>query len=457
MLTDSTRNGGAALNESEKQAIREQLARLLASPFFRHSQRTLNFLRIVIERTLAGDRGNIKERTLGVEIFARNADYETAADPIVRVTAAEVRKRLAQYYQEPGHQDELHIVLPSGSYIPQFQWPIGAHDTLSQSLVNVPHAETRGLISQAAEETPELPATQLDDSKSLKVVLPPTEPLSGPALHPEARNTHIRRHFTLTAAIICIAVALLSLGGSFIWKAIHPSPLDVFWGPVLNSSNPVLICVSDQIQETGMLLHDATDPSRSRWFDDTERKNSFTTVALDDVNVITMLVGVLQSKHKQFALKGEMTTNMEDLRSGPAIFIGAFDNPWTLRLTNSLRFRFANGPGMLFRRIIDSADPAKPGWAIDGSQMANIGHYTDYAIVARFDDGNTGNPEVIVAGIGRCGSLAAGQFVSDASGLAGLEHAARAAGNKKNIEAVLSTQVINGQPGLPKVEAVYFW
>ena len=76
------------LSPEAKNAINEQLDRLLASPYFSHSKRFPTFLRFVVEQTLAGDADDIKERTLGIEIFGKEADYDTAADPIVRVTAA---------------------------------------------------------------------------------------------------------------------------------------------------------------------------------------------------------------------------------------------------------------------------------------------------------------------------------------------------------------------------------
>src|SRR3984885_4513387 len=123
MPTDSAGYDRAVLSEAEKSAIREQLDRLLANPHFSHSKRFPSFLRFVVEQTLAGEAENIKERTLGIEIFGRDADYDTASDPIVRVTAAEIRKRVAQYYQDAAKSEELRISLPSGSYVPQFHWP----------------------------------------------------------------------------------------------------------------------------------------------------------------------------------------------------------------------------------------------------------------------------------------------------------------------------------------------
>jgi hypothetical protein len=86
-----------------------------------------------------------------------------------------------------------------------------------------------------------------------------------------------------------------------------------------------------------------------------------------------------------------------------------------------------------------------------------INSYRDYAIVARFTDPTTGNLSVVVAGIGRGGTIAAGEFLTEPDELAELKRAAQAAGDKKNMEIVLSTQIIDGQPGSPKMEAAYFW
>src|ERR1700743_2379588 len=101
----------------------DQLERIVQSKHFRNSKRYPSFLRFVVEQTLAGKTEVLKERTLGVDVFARPSNYDTNDDPIVRVTAGEIRKRIAQYYQEPGHEHELRISLSPGSYIPQFHLP----------------------------------------------------------------------------------------------------------------------------------------------------------------------------------------------------------------------------------------------------------------------------------------------------------------------------------------------
>src|SRR5580693_9374203 len=127
---DGVRPGG--------EEVRTQLARLLASPLFHHSKHYPSFLRYVVNETLEGHGSHLKERALGVEVFGRGADYDTNADPVVRTSACEVRKRIAQYYHEPGHEREIRIDLPSGSYIPEFRCPAATPRPLA--LVEAPPA-----------------------------------------------------------------------------------------------------------------------------------------------------------------------------------------------------------------------------------------------------------------------------------------------------------------------------
>jgi hypothetical protein len=62
-----------------------------------------------------------------------------------------------------------------------------------------------------------------------------------------------------------------------------------------------------------------------------------------------------------------------------------------------------------------------------------------------------------VAGIARGGTVAAGEFLTNQANLEQLRQAALAAGNKSNLEIVLSTEIIDGNPGVPRMEASYFW
>ncbi|MGD0910962.1 MAG: hypothetical protein ABR928_03655 [Terracidiphilus sp.] len=416
-------NNKVTLSPAAKLAIHEQLDRLLASSYFSHSKRFPNFLRFVVEQTLAGDADDIKERTLGIEIFGKDADYDTAADPIVRVTAAEIRKRVAQYYQEPAHNGELRITLPSGSYVPQFHSPKGGN------VAGLPESD------------------------------PVTAQVAVPAVQAAAPAAPPRRRWSIAPALILVLAALIAGGAYYGWKYATRSAFEFFWQPILTTGDPVLICVADQTETSGQILRDSTDPTREILLKPMSKPtDNLTTVAIDDLSAIVRIAGLLQSHGKKYSLRGEGATSLADLRSGPAVFIGAFDNAWTLRLTNPLRYHFSNNTEMTEVRIVDGASPRQqPNWVVSRAVQDTTNNYRDYAIVARFTDTNTGKLTVIVAGLARGGTIAAGEFLTDAGDMAQLMRAAKAAGDKKNMEVVLSTQIIDGEPGTPKMEATYFW
>src|ERR1700761_6769845 len=124
MLTKDFQHGEVDAGEAGSASpdvalIREHLDVVLASDEFSSSRRASELLQHLVERALAGDSASLKERLLGVEIFHRRSDYNTSTDAIVRVTANDVRRRLAQFYSR--HPDQpLRISLPLGSYVPDF-------------------------------------------------------------------------------------------------------------------------------------------------------------------------------------------------------------------------------------------------------------------------------------------------------------------------------------------------
>lgn len=422
MLVDSETDNPTGLSEEEKNAIHLQMERLLANPYFSHSRRFPSFLRFVVEHTISKRTDLLKERTLGIEIFGKSADYDTASDPIVRVTATEIRKRIAQYYQDPGHEGELRISLPIGSYIPQFHWPRSG----KEDIVTEPPPP-----ASIEPPPPETPAASL-----------PLEP----TIH--RHNNGWRTAFLTCGAVLAITAIILT----FLWNSAHRTAYDYFWGPVLSNSDPVLFCVADQNQYSAIALRDATDPSHQIILPD-----NLTALVMDDLSPIVRMAGVLQSNGKKYSLKGEGITTLMDLQSGPTVFIGAFDNAWTLRLTKNLHYHFANNSQMTQFSIVDSSAPSQTRWMVNRSEQMATNNYRDYAIVARFTDNDTGRIAIVSAGVGRGGTIAAGEFLTNPGDLALLEHAARAAGNKKNLEIILSTQIIDGEPGTPKMEASYFW
>jgi TolB-like protein len=98
--------------------VRRQLDRVLASAVFANAGRMSRFLKFVVERTLAGEGERLKEYVIGVEVFDRDASYDPRLDSIVRVEAARLRSKLAEYYAGEGRGDTVVLSLPKGGYAP---------------------------------------------------------------------------------------------------------------------------------------------------------------------------------------------------------------------------------------------------------------------------------------------------------------------------------------------------
>lgn len=97
------------------------LEAIVASSVFSGAARQQRLLRHLVERRLDGRSSELKEYTLGVEVFDRGEDFDPRLDPIVRVEASRLRSRLQKYYDDPGAGDRLRISLPRGAYVPSFE------------------------------------------------------------------------------------------------------------------------------------------------------------------------------------------------------------------------------------------------------------------------------------------------------------------------------------------------
>jgi hypothetical protein len=405
-------------SDLEKAAVHQQLEKLLATPLFNSSKRYPSFLKYVVTHSLAGQTDQLKERILGVEIFGRSADYDTNSDPIVRVTAAEIRKRIELYYQDPKHSQEIRLYLPAGSYAPQYSWP----------------GRPAGLTSA-------LSPSQTDETHTAH----PTG-AEAPAAH-SVRTAIKGRQYALGLLLLLLAGVATA-----VWYASRPPALKQFWEPFVKSSEPVLFCIADQSQYSTIRLRDAADPQREITLND-----SMVTIIIDDVSPLVNMAGLLRTYGKTYRVQGEASTSLTDLRRGPSVFIGAFDNGWTLRLTSPLRFHFANDRDMTQFWIEDRANPSNRGWMLDRSVQQQTGTYKDYAIVARIVDPNTDQFVVVAAGIGRGGTVAAGEFLVDANRMEDLLRQVPQNWKQKNMEIVLETQVIQGRSGPPRITAVHVW
>src|SRR6516225_623837 len=104
----------------EKEAVEQQLERIASSERLRRCPQLLRFLAFTVKEALSGRRDGSKERLIGIEVFGRAPDYDAGADPVVRVEARHLRRKLTEYYESEGREDAIEIDLPKGGYQPQF-------------------------------------------------------------------------------------------------------------------------------------------------------------------------------------------------------------------------------------------------------------------------------------------------------------------------------------------------
>jgi hypothetical protein len=391
----------------QAEEVRRQLERVVDSHQFRASQRCQSLLRHITERTIAGDTGSLKERTLGVEVFGRSPDYDTSQDPVVRVTAGEIRKKLAQYYQEPAHSAEVRIELHSGSYVALFDF--------------------NGSVARE----PKLP----------------------------------RSRITIVAGGAALLLLVLTIASAIRHR--QTSALDYLWSPLLTSPGTVLISVGQPIaynlkspQAQDAIQGIGTPPAGFAAEDAIPKKDLIILpdryVALGDATCLAHLASLFERYGKPYRIRGERSISFADLRETPAVLIGAFDNQWTRRVAGQLRFSFFKDSTGTTETVRDRDHPGNDRWKLSGS-WPNWDISNDYAIVSRIVDTTTDRPIVIAAGITQYGTSAAGEFLSDPKYFSEALSQLPDGWENKNLQIVLYVPVFNRVPGHARVLATHVW
>ncbi|MDQ2899652.1 MAG: hypothetical protein M3Y07_07600, partial [Acidobacteriota bacterium] len=103
-------------------SVERQLSRILGSRAFRNCERLRKFLSFTVRRALEGCGHELKEYSIGIDVFNRGSEFDPRTDPIVRVHAGRLRGRVHDYYREEGSGDPVAIEFRKGSYIPAFEW-----------------------------------------------------------------------------------------------------------------------------------------------------------------------------------------------------------------------------------------------------------------------------------------------------------------------------------------------
>jgi hypothetical protein len=172
------------------------------------------------------------------------------------------------------------------------------------------------------------------------------------------------------------------------------------------------------------------------------------------------VVGTLESAGKTVVIRNENSRTFSDLREGPVVLIGAFNNEWSLRLTRQLRYSLALDADKHLIYIRDATNPSSRNWSWATNQSReNVGQVhgpalQDYALISRIRNSETGHVVVVIGGLYTYGTQSAGEFLTDPRLMQAISKAAELDPAHPNLQIVLGTTVTDQTPGPPKVLAV---
>ena len=427
-------------SEEQRIAVREEMKHILAHPTIRNSDRCSEFLGYVVNRVLEGRENEIKEHTLGVEVFERDVNYDSASDPVVRRFANEVRKRLAQYYQEEpdGHIVKIHM--PRGSYIPECEFLSADNQRLS--------------TAQDASAEEALAATMVSKRHSTFV-----------------GKYHLRQLALLVlGAIVLLAVAGLMFRSTSIFR----SPINRIWEPILAAKAPVIICLNaPRLREfpppqggkpqapfgpkdKTHAVRVSASQSPSAPAPGAMHKESSPlspNIMFGDVVVGNSISDFLSSFHKHYEVRTSSNFKYSDSQRGPVVLIGCIKDEWTLTLLANVRYSvqydWTNDDGW----IQDAKEPARREWK--SKAIPERWHETqDYAVITRVFNGETGQWIFALTGIGGHGTQAAARFLTDPKLAKMIPRYIRDSGN---FQIVLRTTLMGEEPGPIQIVAGYTW
>jgi len=396
------------------EGVRAELERILASPEFKASKRCQDFLQFVVDRALAGVTEDLKERTIGIEVFGRHPPYDTSADGIVRVNASEVRKRLAIYYADSARYSDCRITLPTGTYLPVFSKP-------AKALVeaNIPLPPQTPILSPVL--------STVGPNRAGSMVTPAT-----------FRSPKFRRSIAALIAIVVLAAAVLSVR----WLEVAHSQtiVDKFWQPMFQDKAPITL-----VAAYVPAYDPAATPPNGQFILMTDQY-----VGGGDLVAAVQISSMLVRLGRPFNLRIGTGVSLDDLRNKPTVLIGYSNTQWK-DVTKKFRFFVDDSSHGMIR------DNGKPtDWYPHDATPENHAE-VDYAVISRAFDPETHAMLILVSGCLQYGTEGAARLITNPELLAPALRNAPKDWQQKNLQLIIQVNVVANSPASSQVVASYYW
>ncbi len=442
--------------------VDQALTRVLNSKYFIHAPKKQKFLHLICQFYLDGRAGELNEYLIGREVFDRDEGYNPAADPIVRVGAYDVRKKLELYYQHEGSEDEIRLDIPIGSYEPTF------------IRLDKTEPQTEKTEQSDLNRTPAHSAASPDVVKTIVD--------AGPRLSPQEHfNSILKRRLRLLYLIVgLLSIAVCSLAYLSYWfrrqAAIANSPKEIeslgaVWEPFLKSDDSILLVLSNPLvyrltnagdsdiavknsielppekaANLGQVLRDnfavRNSPPNPRLVPSLD-----TYTGLGEAIGAQRVTDLLRTWNKDVTIKRSRTVSADDLKEHHVILFGSvWSNEWSGKLQMIEDF-YVSGQATIENHRPRPGELREYRSRFDESTGRLL---EDYALVTVKPNISNANIVMILAGLRSAGTEAAAEFVTDNNHLHDLNKRLRELGAQgkppRHYQALLKVGVENGIP-----------
>ena len=425
--------------------------RIVASPHLVKSSRLSSFLQFIAAETLAGREDLLNEQRIGVSVFERRVDYDSAEDNIVRSHASRLRQRLEAYFLDEGKAEPIRLVLRRGSYIPQFE-PVAKEAVVTAPLsAELPVRVASHTAFQTGPDTP--------------IVVPII-----------SRSSN-RIVWLLSAALVvssCFAAYELRSNRNLIASQRSQSPvMRALWTKIFAPDKRTLIVAADSTlvlyedlmgrqvdlhayMNKSYLEGDPVFPQHDRReIANMIAQHRLTSVA--DLEMTARLLHIPEAMSNPPEIRFARDLQLADLKESNVIIIGASPaDPWLSAFDSQLDFDIAGGMSstMIGARVTNRSPRA--GEQSEYSISRTDPGHKAYAVVALTQNLGGNGMVLVVAGTSIAGTEAASEFVTDAQQINSvLGPLLRQYGKIPSFEILLETTDFNGTAPQAKVLATH--
>lgn len=426
--------GKMARSPTKVAALQKHLHGIVRGKAFKGSLRSAQFLEYIVHQAIAGNFESLKERLIGVELFGRDPSYDTGQDAIVRVTANDVRKRLRQHYKLNGLASDIHIGIPSGSYIPEIVWDHANGTDSSDALGEDQDFEV--MIADAAGVHQYSAASGSADAMESAATSPAF--IGSETIHSEGSS---KRRWLSPVSLLSVTnlvlVGILVFG--FRWQhSSHtgvPEAPGLPWAAFFNSQHPLhlitsdpdisviqnldrtRISVSDYANHNYISSHSALTPELREICLKLLSGNKASTV---DATIVANVSALAQKSSRTIYVQGARTVQFSTLRTDDNfIFLGSSrSDPWLSLFNDQLDFQFSAKKD-LEGDIIRNLHPQRNELSEYVPTVKGLASGQSYAILAFVQNPDHEGQVLILAGVSAEGTEAAGEFATDIPQLSG--------------------------------------